>query len=64
MERLREGGNWPSNMIDVSEDIELQYWCDFFKITPEQLKTAIKAVHNCAADKVNEYLAEKQCSHN
>jgi len=64
MERMVNTGNWSSNMINVSESVELEYWCDFFRVTPEQLKTAIKAIHDCAADKVKNYLEEKNCGHN
>jgi hypothetical protein len=64
MERMVNTGNWSSNMINVSESIELEYWCDFFRVTPEQLKTAIKAIHDCAADKVRNYLDEKLDRHN
>jgi|GEM_PF-3456496 len=64
MESMVNTGNWSSNMINVSESIELEYWCDFFRVTPEQLKTAIKAIHDCAADKVGNYLEEKHVGHN
>jgi len=64
MERMGNAGNWSSNMINVSESVELEYWCDFFRVTPEQLKTAIKAIHDCAADKVKNYLEEKHYGHN
>jgi hypothetical protein len=64
MERMVNTGNWSSNMINVSESVELEYWCDFFRVTPEQLKTAIKAIHDCAADKVRNYLDEKLDRHN
>jgi hypothetical protein len=64
MERIFNTGDWSSNMINVSETTELEYWCDFFRVTPEQLKTAIRAIHDCAADKVNEYLETKPHYHN
>jgi hypothetical protein len=64
MERIFNTGDWSSNMINVSENTELTYWCDFFKVTPEQLKTAIKAIHDCAADKVNDYFDSKPEIHN
>jgi hypothetical protein len=51
-------------MINVSENVELEYWCNFFKVTPEQLKSAIRAVHNCAADEVNAYLEKMHYQHN
>jgi hypothetical protein len=51
-------------MINVSEMVELEYWCNLFKVTPEQLKTAMKAVHNCAADEVNAYLEKMRYRHN
>ena len=31
-------------MINVSEDEELQYWAKKFGITPEKLKSAVRAV--------------------
>lgn len=64
MESLLNSGDWSSNMINVSENVELEYWCNFFKVTPEQLKTAIRAVHNCAADEVNAYLEKVRYNHN
>ena len=45
-----------NNLIDVSENFQLEYWCNRFHVTPEKLKTAIKAICNCAADKVKAYL--------
>ena len=56
MENLATSGEWSRNLIDVSEEIDLEYWCSTFKVTPEQLKTAVKAVCNCAADRVKAYL--------
>jgi hypothetical protein len=64
MENSFNSGDWSSNMINVSEMVELEYWCNLFKVTPEQLKTAMKAVHNCAADEVNAYLEKMRYRHN
>lgn len=64
MERLLNSGDWSLNMINVSETEELEYWCDVFEVSPEQLKTAIRAIHNCAANEVRDYLDTKQYPHN
>ncbi|MCD0488667.1 DUF3606 domain-containing protein [Pedobacter sp. MC2016-14] len=56
MENLTHLKDNSSNLIDVSESFELEYWSEKFSVTPEQLKSAIKAICNCAADKVRSYL--------
>jgi hypothetical protein len=56
MENTVNFGDRSKNLIDVSEDFDLQYWCARFSVTPEKLKSAIKAICNCAADQVKAYL--------
>ena len=42
-------------MINVSEDDELQYWAKKFGVTPEKLKSAVRAVGSSAAA-IDKYL--------
>ena len=44
-----------NHMINVSEDDELQYWAKKFGITPEKLKSAVRAVGSSAAA-ISKYL--------
>jgi hypothetical protein len=44
-----------NHMINVSEDDELQYWAKKFGITPEKLKSAVRAVGSSAAA-IDKYL--------
>ncbi|MDP9077908.1 MAG: DUF3606 domain-containing protein [Bacteroidota bacterium] len=45
-------------MINVSEDDELQYWAKRFGITPEKLKSAVRAVGSSVAT-IARYLNKK-----
>ena len=45
-------------MINVSEDDELQYWAKKFGITPEKLKSAVRAVGSSVAT-ITRYLNKK-----
>ena len=44
-----------NHMINVSEDDELQYWAKKFGITPEKLKSAVRAVGSSVAA-IDKYL--------
>ncbi len=44
-----------NHMINVSEDDELQYWAKKFGITPEKLKSAVRAVGSSVAT-ISKYL--------
>ena len=48
-------GNPDRNLINTSEDYEVQYWSQKFKVSAEELKEAVKAVGN-SADAVGKYL--------
>jgi len=43
------------DLINTSENYELEYWSNKFGVSIEQLKVAVKAVGNSAA-KVEQYL--------
>jgi hypothetical protein len=45
-------------MINVSEEDELQYWAKKFGITPEKLKSAVRAVGSSVAT-ISKYLNKK-----
>lgn len=50
---------WPdSNLINTSENYEVEYWANKFGVRPERLKTAVRAVGNSAAA-VAKYLNNK-----
>lgn len=44
-----------SHMINVSEDSELQFWAKKFGITPEKLKSAVRAVGS-SVGAISQYL--------
>ena len=46
------------HMINVSEDDELQYWAKKFGITPEKLKSAVRAVGSSTVA-IDKYLHNK-----
>jgi len=45
-------------LISLKEDYEVRDWCRSLGCTPEQLRTAVKAVGN-SADAVRQYLAKR-----
>jgi len=45
-------------MINVSEDDELQFWAKKFGITPEKLKSAVRAVGS-SVGALSKYLRSK-----
>jgi hypothetical protein len=47
-----------NHMINVSEDDELHYWAKRFGITPEKLKSAVRAVGSSVAA-ISKYLTKK-----
>lgn len=47
-----------NHMINVSEDDELQFWAKRFGITPEKLKSAVRAVGS-SVDAISKYLRNK-----
>ena len=46
------------NLINTSENYEVEYWANKFGVRPERLKTAVRAVGNSAAA-VAKYLNNK-----
>jgi hypothetical protein len=48
MDNKTKTGSPDSDLINVSEDYEVQYWSKKFGVSAEQLKSAIKAVGNSA----------------
>jgi hypothetical protein len=46
-----------NHMINVSEDDELQYWAKKFGITPEKLKSAVRAFGSSVAA-ISKYLTK------
>ncbi|WCT14694.1 DUF3606 domain-containing protein [Mucilaginibacter jinjuensis] len=48
MDNKAKTGSPDSDLINVSEDYEVQYWSKKFGVSAEQLKTAVKAVGNSA----------------
>lgn len=44
MDNKQQKGSADSSKINVHEDYELRYWSEKFKITPQQLRDAVKAV--------------------
>ena len=47
-----------NHMINVSEDDELQFWAKKFGITPEKLKSAVRAVGS-SVGALSKYLRSK-----
>lgn len=47
---LRKRGGQDRTRIDVNQDYELRDWAKKFGVTPQQLKEAVKAVGDRAAD--------------
>lgn len=43
------------NLVNVTRYLEIRYWSNEFKCTPDQLRAAVKAAGNSAAA-VKEYL--------
>jgi hypothetical protein len=39
-------GRTDSDLINISENYEVEYWSKKFGVRPEQLKTAVRAVGN------------------
>jgi len=37
------------NRINLNEDYEVQYWCEKFDLTPEQLRAAVQKVGSSTA---------------
>jgi hypothetical protein len=48
MDNKTKTGGPDSDLINVSEDYEVQYWSKKFGVTVEKLKSAVKAVGNSA----------------
>jgi hypothetical protein len=46
------------NIVNVAEYYEVEYWTNKFGVTPEQLKTAVKAV-GISAEAVAAYLGKQ-----
>jgi len=49
MDDKKNTGAPDRNMINTSENYELEYWSKKFGVSIEQLKTAVKAVGNSSA---------------
>ena len=47
---LRKRGGQDRTRIDVNQDYELRDWANRFGVTPQQLKDAVQAVGDRAAD--------------
>jgi hypothetical protein len=48
MDNKTKSGSQESNLINAGEYYEIEYWSKKFGITPERLKSAIKAVGSSA----------------
>ncbi len=48
MDNKTKTGSPDSDLINMSEDYEVQYWSKKFGVSAEHLKTAVKAVGNSA----------------
>jgi hypothetical protein len=48
MDNKTKTGSPDSDLINISEDYEVQYWSKKFGVSAEKLKTAVKAVGNSA----------------
>ena len=46
-----------NNIVNVAEYYEVEYWTNRFNISPEQLKTAVKAV-GVSAEAIAQYLSK------
>ena len=55
MDDKTKTGNPDRDLINTSEDYEVQYWSEKFGISAEELKSAVKAVGNSAKE-VEKYL--------
>jgi hypothetical protein len=49
MDDKTKTGSPDRNLINTSENYEVEYWAKKFGVTAEQLKAAVKAVGNSAA---------------
>ncbi|MBW4891432.1 DUF3606 domain-containing protein [Mucilaginibacter sp. HMF5004] len=52
---LTNNTSYHNNIINVAEYYEVEHWAEKFGITPEQLKSAVKAV-GVSADAIAAYL--------
>ena len=59
---LSKRGGQDRTRIDVSEDYELQDWAKKFGVSKEQVKEAVKAAGDRAAD-VEKYLKDSKQRH-
>lgn len=57
-EKSKPGGS-DRTRINVNESYELRDWSNKFKVTPEELKAAVKSVGTSAKD-VEEHLKKKK----
>jgi hypothetical protein len=48
MDNKTKTGSPDRDLINTSENYEVEYWSNKFGVTPEQLKAAVKAVGNSA----------------
>jgi hypothetical protein len=58
MDNRNKIGSPDRNLINTSENYEVEYWANKFGVRPERLKTAVRAVGNSAAA-VAKYLNNK-----
>jgi len=49
MDNRKKTGEPDSNLINTSENYEVEYWANKFGVRPERLKTAVRAVGNSTA---------------
>ncbi|MDN3548180.1 DUF3606 domain-containing protein [Mucilaginibacter aquaedulcis] len=55
MDDRSKTGNTDNFLINTSENYEVEYWSKKFGVTPERLKSAVKAVGN-SVNAVKNYL--------
>lgn len=55
MDNKSKTGNPDRDLINTSENYEVEYWSNKFGVTPERLKSAVKAVGN-SVTAVKDYL--------